>query len=290
MEAERLALVVGSSGFVGGRLLSDARARWARGVGTWRGAVPEGPDSVRLDLDEFDGSALNGIETGGYSDLDAIVCASMAQIDECRRDPARSGRVNVENTRRLIERLVDLGYSITFFSTDQVFTDRAEPYREDEETDPINLYGEQKAEIEQFISESVPGSRILRLGKVVAHYYHPRNLFSEWKRRIDQDEDIPVIADQMLAPGSVADISRAAMQLISDRAEGVFHLSGRPVARAALAREFCARHPWYRGTVREHGIEEFGFLDRRSMHVILDGARTETAVGFSIGTPAEYQE
>src|SRR4029077_13292605 len=78
----------------------------------------------------------------------AVFCAAMTNLEQCRRDPAESRRINVVQTLHLARRLAEQNCFVVFISTNLVF-DGAKPFRrQDDPTCPRTEYGRQKAEVE----------------------------------------------------------------------------------------------------------------------------------------------
>ncbi len=229
-----------------------------------------------LDLSEFYSAKLQFLEARNETPQHAIVCSCISQIDLCLQDSQRSALINVENTIRLMDHLHCRGFRIGFLSTDQVFSDREHPYTESDVRSPINLYGMQKSLVENYIIENYDCYSIFRLSKVVAPYRHRMNLFTQWEELIRNNSDIATISEQILCPTSVVDVSRVILESLNNNIHGIVHISAEPISRTEMAEKFVKRFPEYSGHVRERRLEEFDFLDARSIQVVLDSSMIQS--------------
>ena len=108
----------------------------------------------------------------------AVFCAAITDMLACEHKPKKTRSVNVSGTIDLIKKLSINKTHILLLSSNQVF-DGKYPFQHCcTPRNPINEYGKQKAEVEEFI-ENIPNSCILRLTKVL----HPDlRLLKNWKK------------------------------------------------------------------------------------------------------------
>ena len=93
-----------------------------------------------------------------------INSAAICDFDACEADPIKTGRVNREAPLDLATRCHQSGATFVQFSSDYVF--RGEGDRlltEEDATEPLSVYGAQKADLERKIPSLCPNSLILRI-------------------------------------------------------------------------------------------------------------------------------
>ena len=78
----------------------------------------------------------------------------------------RSYAINVQSTRRVIDDLVELGIKPVFTSSEYVFDGEQGNYVEDDPAIPSTVYGSQKLQIEQYLTDRCVDYAVLRLAKV----------------------------------------------------------------------------------------------------------------------------
>ncbi len=218
-------LVVGADGMIGAALLRGLRAAGRSVLGTSRRSEADGA-AMQLDLNNppsrWDGPPV----------ATAYLCAAVARLDACRRDPAAAAKVNVEGAVRLSSALVAKGAFVVFLSTNHVF-DGTLPYRRPEEpTCPLNEYGRQKATAEEQIL-ALGNTAVVRLTKVLGERVP---LFDAWTAALRKGEPIRPYSDMSMAPVALATVVEVLAALGPQRLVGVHHLSGnRDVSYARVA-------------------------------------------------------
>ena len=150
-------LVAGGAGYIGSHMLKSLAAE-GHEVTTldnlskgYRDAVKYG-EFVRGDLADCD--QLQQIF--GANRFDAVMhFASFIEVAESMTEPEKYFRNNVDNTRNLLEAMVESGVRhIIFSSSAAIFGEpHYTPIDETHPTQPINPYGESKLQVEQMLDE-----------------------------------------------------------------------------------------------------------------------------------------
>ena len=151
-------LVTGTSGFVGGRILSDCEN--VIPCPSLRGATEE---QVRRIIEE--------------SGADVIVhTAAISDIGECQKNPEASYIANVQLPIYLAK--ATKGRKLICFSSDQVYSgaDNEGPYTEDM-VKPSNLYSQHKLEMENRVLDIDPNAVMLRAEWMYDYYLKKSNFF-----------------------------------------------------------------------------------------------------------------
>ncbi|KAJ7951106.1 Methionine adenosyltransferase 2 subunit beta like [Quillaja saponaria] len=121
------------------------------------------PHSFAFHVDLKTGEGFEAI-SNSFGQPDVVVnCAAISVPRICEVDPAAAFAINVPSS--LVEWLSSFRKSTTLLihlSTDQVYEGEKSFYKEDDETDPVNVYGKSKIAAEQFISEKYSNFAILR--------------------------------------------------------------------------------------------------------------------------------
>ena len=104
--------------------------------------------------------------------------------------------MNVEDIKRLILGLIELEIKPVFTSTDQVFDGTKGDYSESDSTNPLSTYGQQKVEIELFLSTLEKEYLLLRLSKIYGIDPDDGTFFSGWLNAIRQGLPIRCAVDE----------------------------------------------------------------------------------------------
>ncbi|TAK43818.1 MAG: NAD-dependent epimerase/dehydratase family protein [Betaproteobacteria bacterium] len=149
-------VVVGATGYLGGRIMAEARAI-VPSVGT----SSRDPGMLRLDLDrpeEFDYAQL------GTGDV-VMLCGGITDPDACAREHARAWALNVEGTIAFMERALRRGARVVFFSSDTVYGERDADFDEAAACRPAGAYATMKGAVERHFAGHAQ-VRTLRLSYV----------------------------------------------------------------------------------------------------------------------------
>lgn len=135
----------------------------------------------------------------------------------------RDGAVNLAVAARTI------GAKLVHVSTDFVFGGEAgRAYAPDAATDPLGVYGGSKLAGELAVSAADDGALIVRTAWVYSA--GGANFLKTMLRLMNSREEVRVVADQIGAPTSAADLARALWALVAANARGLYHFTNAGVA------------------------------------------------------------
>ncbi|XP_017231984.1 uncharacterized protein LOC108206255 isoform X2 [Daucus carota subsp. sativus] len=170
MSSNKKVLVLGGTGYLGQHLLQHLSKQPFDLAFTYHSTLPPQPllqaihsDCIAFPLDSQNEAVFFGIsKTFGQPDV-VVNCAALSAPSACERDPATAMSVNVPSA--LVKWLLDFGNDNTLLihlSTDHVYEGVKSFYKEEDETAPVNVYGQSKVESEKFISVNWSNFAILR--------------------------------------------------------------------------------------------------------------------------------
>ncbi|ABE63799.1 dTDP-4-dehydrorhamnose reductase [Nitrobacter hamburgensis X14] len=211
-------LVVGKSGQLA-RCLQEAAIR--RNLALVSVGRPE------LDLERGDDLA----ETVTAMSPAAIInAAAYTAVDRAEAEPKRAYRVNRDAAGRMAAVAREQGIPFIHVSTDYVFDGRKHsPYREDDQTGPLNVYGRSKLEGEAAVLKVDPGAIVLRTAWVYSPY--GQNFVRTILRLSATQPAVLVVSDQYGSPTSALDLAEAILTIVHQaRADhgsvgGIYHLT-----------------------------------------------------------------
>lgn len=158
---------------------------------------------------------------------DVVVnAAAYTAVDKAETDAAAAFRVNADAVASVASACAANGALLVHYSTDYVFDGGAtQPYREDNATAPLGVYGESKLAGEQAIRASGARHAILRTAWVYAS--HGKNFLLTMLRLAGERDELRVVADQVGAPTPAAWIADATAALIQQGVDisGTWHLT-----------------------------------------------------------------
>lgn len=203
------ALVTGAGGQLGVALLASAPAGWAA-VGL-----------TRAELDIGDLAAARATLRAHAPDL-VLNAAAYTAVDRAENESEAAHRINRDGARFVAEAAKEVGARLVHVSTDFVFDGRAgRPWRPDDPTGPLNVYGASKLAGEAAVAIAAPEALIVRTGWV----YGPlgANFLATMLRLMNSRPELRVIADQIGTPTSTLDLATALWSLGRTQASGILH-------------------------------------------------------------------
>ncbi|KFN41741.1 hypothetical protein N790_12300 [Arenimonas malthae CC-JY-1] len=216
-------LLLGANGQVGHELRS-ALAPLGEVVATTRsGQLPDGTACETADLSEP--GTLPALVSRLAPGL-VVNAGAYTAVDRAEDEPALAFRVNAEAPAALARACADAGIGLVHFSTDYVFDgSQTRPWREDDPTGPLGVYGASKLAGEQAVRASGAAHKIFRLCWV----YGPRghNFLLTMLRLARERGHLRVVDDQRGTPTSAARIAGgvAAALRAAPGLSGTWHLA-----------------------------------------------------------------
>jgi len=268
-------LLLGGNGQVGRELRRSLAALGELVVATRGGGA--GDAAADFDAPE----SLVGLIARIAPDV-VVNAAAHTAVDQAEQDRDAAFRVNAEAPAVLARACAARGALLLHYSTDYVFDGNAtRPYREDDPTAPLGVYGESKLAGEVAIRDSGARHAILRTAWVYAA--HGRNFLRTMLRLASERDELRVVADQVGAPTPaswIADATAAMLRrgiedagtwhVVAD-GETSWHGFASAIMREAVAAGLLARAP----SVLPIGTADYPTPARRPAYSVLDTARLQ---------------
>ncbi len=159
---------------------------------------------------------------------DVVVnAAAYTAVDAAENDRAAAFRANADAPQALADACAKRGALLVHYSTDYVFDGSgSRPYREDDPTAPLGVYGASKLAGEHAVRGSGASHMVFRTAWVYAS--HGRNFLRTMLRLAGERDELRVVADQVGTPtpaALIADVTAAALR--APPASGLWHLTAR---------------------------------------------------------------
>lgn len=174
---------------------------------------------------------------------DAIIhAAAWTDVDGCERDPERARAVHVAGTSNVASAARKAQAHLIAVSTDLVFDgQKRQPYVEDDETNPLQVYGKTKLEAERIALETVPRCTVVR----TAWLYdldQPQGFVAAMIEMAERGEPFSVVSDQIGSPTRTRWLAARLGEIAETCTLGILHRV-EPVieSRAQMARRVLER-------------------------------------------------
>ena len=216
-------LLFGANGQVGHALRTGLAPLGEIACTTRSGRLDDGMPCEIADFDE-PGSLAALIERVAP---DVVVnSAAYTAVDRAEQEPEAAFRANAEAPGVIAAACARRGALLVHYSTDYVFDGTAtRPYREDDPTAPLGVYGASKLAGEQAVRGS--GARHMVFRTAWVYSAHGRNFLRTMLRLAAERDELRVVADQVGTPTSarlISDVTAAALRTAS-AGSGLWHLT-----------------------------------------------------------------
>jgi dTDP-4-dehydrorhamnose reductase len=172
-------------------------------------------------LDVTDRDAV--IETiRGFGPEAVVHAAAWTAVDACESDVGRAMNVNAKSVEHVADACAGIGAHLVHISTDYVFDGtKSGPYDEDDEPNPLSVYGLSKLEGERAAARTP--SAVARTSWVVGRA--GANIVKTMLRLLDGPDPLVFVSDQRGCPTVVADLVPVVRRLALERHMGTFHVT-----------------------------------------------------------------
>lgn len=175
-----------------------------------------------------------------------INCAGYTKVDKAEEEIDEAFRINKDGVRNIALFSAKRQIRLIHISTDYVFDGRQEggavAYREDDKTNPINIYGKSKLAGEEEIKKILEKYFIIRTAWL---YGLQGNNFVYTMLRLFKERDlVKVVEDQWGSPTYTADLAGAILKIIEDTSisYGIYHFTNEGITSwYEFARTICKK-------------------------------------------------
>jgi dTDP-4-dehydrorhamnose reductase len=266
-------LVTGSAGQVGAALLASA---------------PDGVHAVGCDRSRLDLADTAAIRRIVEAERPAVVinCAAYTAVDKAESERELAFAINANAPAALAHACRQVGARLVHVSTDYVFDGRGpRPYRPDDPTAPLSVYGESKLAGERAVAaEGGLDWRVVRTAWVYSA--GGKNFLNTMLRLLAERDEVRVVADQVGTPTSAPTLSSFLWAVArTDGEPGVLHYTDAGVAswydfavaihEEARAAGRISNHP----RIVPIATEDYPTPARRPAYSVLDARSSLARVG-----------
>lgn len=157
------------------------------------------------------------------SNCEAIVhCAAYTQVDKAEDEKDLCIKINATATKHIAKCAKILDIPMIYISTDYVFDGTKDgKYTENDETNPINIYGESKLAGEKYVQEILDKYYIVRTSWVFN--INGKNFIETMLRLSKTNNQLSIVNDQIGSPTYTKDLSRLLVDMLETSKYGLYH-------------------------------------------------------------------
>ncbi|NOY16384.1 MAG: dTDP-4-dehydrorhamnose reductase [Gammaproteobacteria bacterium] len=223
----------------------------------------------------------------GYAADWVVNCAAYTQVDKAEEERELAFTVNRDAARAVAKGVKCSDGRLLHVSTDFIFGgDSSYPYKEDDTTNPLGVYGQSKLEGEQAVREVLPEALILRTAWVYG--VHGHNFVKTMLRLAAERDELRVVDDQIGTPSWTGDIVKAMRALVKENASGTFQFTNEGVtswydfAVEIVAGAKQAGFPVIAETIRPIPTKDFPLPAKRPAYSVLSKEKIRHVLDYPI--------
>lgn len=217
-------LILGANGLIGQHFVRLCKAKGIDYVGTRYSRGGEG--LLPFDQLEFDRVPVFFDELSPTVVVNSIGLAG--GVNFCEKNPGTGRKYHVDATKVMVDWCREAGAVFVYISTDYVFDGENPPYKEEDETNPLNLYGRLKLEGEQYIRANLERYVIARTTNVFG--WDPETKTPNFLMNLMdtlKDKDSTKVPGFLYGnPTYAGDLAAGITDLIEKQNYGLYHIVG----------------------------------------------------------------
>jgi len=150
-----------------------------------------------------------------------INLAALTNVDHCEKNPELAYSINIGGMDNLVNAFKG---PIIHVSTDYVFDGEDGPYKEEDTTNPLNVYGLSKLESEKLLLDHSENSLVIRSNVLYDYSSKSEASFLNWVvDSLTQEKEINVVEDQWNNPTWTGSLAVVIDRAIDTQLTGLVH-------------------------------------------------------------------
>ena len=189
------------------------------------------PSEDQLDITDFEQVK----EVVGKYNPDIILnCAAYNDVDSAEKCPQKAFSVNSEAVKGLAEVCNDFNIFLVHFSSDYVFDgQKSDLYTEEDQPNPLNIYGKSKLKGEGAISARLTNFLIFRVSWAFGN--GQQNFLYKVLQWASEKRNLSIVFDEESVPTYTNDVVEVTLLALEKSLKGVYHLTNNG---------YCSRYEW----------------------------------------------
>jgi dTDP-4-dehydrorhamnose reductase len=215
-----------------------------------------------------------------FSNCDYLInCAAFTQTSQCEKEIEKAFKLNSISVLELAKFCQEHGLTFFHISTDYVFSGKKnQPYNEEDETSPLNVYGNSKLSGEQFIKAVHDKYFIFRVSSLYGRHgnkFNAKNFVESMLSKAHAREELLIVNDQIMSPTHTLDVAWAIERFIDLEHDGygIYHCSGEgQCSWYEFAHEICKQSKLDASVTPIHS-SHYPSIVKRPMYSVLDNTK-----------------
>jgi dTDP-4-dehydrorhamnose reductase len=189
--------------------------------------IGRGLPFIAADIEEFDLADPAAVSrfVEQHQPQAVINCAAHTAVDQAELEPEIVFGVNRDGARNLAEAVRSTGGDLVHVSTDYVFDGtKAGPYAEEDQTNPLGVYGKSKLAGEEAVRGACPSHCIIRTAWLYG--IHGKSFPRTMLELKQAGRPMRVVSDQIGSPTYTSHLAVILVEAAERRIRGTYHAVG----------------------------------------------------------------
>jgi dTDP-4-dehydrorhamnose reductase len=212
-----------------------------------------------------------------------INCAAYTAVDKAEGEKEAAFAINATGASNLAGACKEQGAGFVHVSTDYVFNGNGEqPYKEEDATEPVNLYGASKLKGEEEALAVNPEAIVIRTSWVYSSFGN--NFVKTMLRLMQSRTEINVVADQTGSPTYAADLAETIINIIGSGnwTGGIYHYSNEGVITWHEFAVVIQQYTHLNCTVHPITTEQYPTPAKRPKYSVMDKEKIQQTFGIEL--------
>jgi dTDP-4-dehydrorhamnose reductase len=203
-----------------------------------------------------------------------INTAGYVQVDEAENNPQECFITNAKGPAALALICHEEGIRFMTFSSDLVFGgEKRSPYVEHDEVNPLNVYGESKAECENLVSLNNPSALIIRTSSFFGPWDR-YNFAHQVLQSLNTEKPFTAVEDVVMSPTYVPDLVHHSLDLLIDEEKGIWHVTNDGIVSwADFAKQVAERGGYKKQSINITRSSQMLWKAARPSYSVLQSSR-----------------
>ncbi|WGK64735.1 dTDP-4-dehydrorhamnose reductase [Croceiramulus getboli] len=211
-----------------------------------------------------------------------INTAAYTQVDQAEEKSELAYSINEGGVKNLIEAIEGRATALIHLSTDYVFDgQKRTPYTEEDQPNPISVYGASKRAGEEVILRSkLKKYAIVRSSWVYSEYGH--NFYKSVLAKAQRGMELRVVGDQIGSPTSASSLAAALITMIPQMDEtnkGIYHFSNEGSASWYAFAKAIVQQDFPTSEVTPIPTSHLALTAKRPAYAVLDSCKIKSMFG-----------
>jgi dTDP-4-dehydrorhamnose reductase len=207
-----------------------------------------------------------------------IHCAAMADVDSCERDPLTAQAINAQVPAHLAELCARRNIRMVHISTDAVFDGQRGSYTEEDQPNPLSVYGRTKLEGEQGVLAANPRALVLRVNFYGYSLSGRRSLAEFFLNNLIAGQPLKGFTDVHFCPLYVADLVDVIFASLASGLEGLYHaVSPECLSKYDFGRRIADKFGLDGNLIQPVSVNDGNLLAKRSPNLTLRVGKLQQA-------------